>query len=909
MEYYDHYLFDNNISFKLNLICFSSLINKIKINNDPIPILFKEFCEIEALLDMKNLTKILYFNIKSVHKILYEFDQIINITDKMGNNLSFNYYLSLLISAEKEIINYEFSTNYINLYNKNKKSDGYKYYNLINSKIIIDLINNLKQSIIYEENEDGDFIKKIEKENKDNIKNNINILKDINLNISEKDIYEKNVEELYTNIILGLIKNNKLCDFEYSNNIFEQLDFENIDIQFLNSRNLFKQIEEVLNSKNEYIKNNIINKFDDFNDINKVNFHYFLLKYILKSPFYIYKIPLLLEAHRNIIKILKLQEYIIFTVTNQIFIERIDYIIKKLCDFDYYYETEYLNKRKNKGNENNTNIKSLILKNSKVIFDISINKKINPEISKIECIYEDKNKISFDEMLKLQEKSNESKNKSKLNINFELFLNYISVCKNIIENQTNNFQFDYNFKLYLEFTKILSTDNIYNINVHYNVQEHPFYKLDIGASDENILLKKYNELEGLLSLMKRLNFQLDIENSKLRETSLKSTALYSKIYDTISNSSNPKNEIQKIFTPDVIDDIETIYQIIDFEKLIFKHEESVKILLELKNGYYFSCGNDKEMILFDENFNVLKKIDNLEDILYNIIEINNNEKSIELFACYGKFIYTIDINKINFEVEYEKYEIPNMKTLFSRKINNNDYVLGGNNGAMIIKKLFNLINEEKKMYKLVNFSIRTGLIINDKYIALISNELIPNGANLLAICNMKEIKNKHLITDYSFNLSENSLSLIKFEDGKNLLICACKKYKSNQTNGILIVGVDSIESENIKYKYYKTNNFIPYCFCQIYLTIFIFIGGFNIDKRQGEIRLYKIINENINELIFIQSVEIFDDDFNNYNGIDMPINNIIQTKDSGKIIITTLDGYIFLFNKPNLDYYNKKHKG
>jgi hypothetical protein len=190
------------------------------------------------------------------------------------------------------------------------------------------------------------------------------------------------------------------------------------------------------------------------------------------------------------------------------------------------------------------------------------------------------------------------------------------------------------------------------------------------------------------------------------------------------------------------------------------------------------------------------------------------------------------------------------------------------------------------------------------------------------------IKVKHIIQDNSFSivkqiaydlknsLGETCENLIDYiscqimtDSGQNFLICACKKYKSNQTNGIFILDVDSIESENIKYKYYKTNNFIPYCFCQIYSTIFLIIGGYNVDKRQGEIRLYKIINGNIVELIYIQSVEIFDDDFNNFNGIDMPINNIIQTKDSGKIIVTTLDGYIFLFNKPNLDYYNKKHKG
>ena len=41
----------------------------------------------------------------------------------------------------------------------------------------------------------------------------------------------------------------------------------------------------------------------------------------------------------------------------------------------------------------------------------------------------------------------------------------------------------------------------------------------------------------------------------------------------------------------------------------------------------------------------------------------------------------------------------------------------------------------------------------------------------------------------------------------------------------------------------------------------------------------------------------------------MPVNNIIQTKDTGKIVITTIDGKIYLFTKPNLDYCNKKHKG
>ena len=900
----DNFIINNELSKKLYLVCFASLNNKIKLNNDPIPFLLKEFSEIEPLFDMNNLTKILYFNIKTIHKILYDFDQIIHINDNMSKNLSFNYYLSLLIVADSELINYEFSKNYINLFNEMKKLEGNQYFNLINSKITLELINNFKNSTSGEESEDENFVEKLEKENREDIKNNLYILADIQLKLSEEDIYERNVEKLYVDIIIGLIKSNKLCDFEYSYNIFKQLEFENIDIQFLESKNLFNLIEETLNTNNEYIKNNIINNFNDINNISKINFHYFLLKFIFKNSLYIYNISFLFQTHKKIIEILKLKEYITFAITNQMYIDRIDYIIKKLCDLDYYYETEYLNKRKSKENENITIIKSSILKKSKIIFYISINKKIFPEITKIECIYEEEKKINLNEMLKLQK--NNGENKSKLNINFELFLNYLCSCKSIIENQKNNFQFNYNFKLYLEFTKNLSESNIYNINVEYNVQEHPFYKLDIGTSDENILIKKYNELEGLFSLLKRINFQIDLENDKFKETLLK-TAVFCSKKESIDTSIK---DLDKIFTSNVIDEIEMNYQILSFEKLIFKHEKSVKFFLALKNGYYFSCGNDIQMVLYDEDFNELTKITNLEDILYNIIENNNNENSIELFATYGKSIYIININKNNFEVETKKYEVPNMKTLFCERVNNNDYILGGINCTMKINELFNYEKDEKKFSKIIdNFSTRNSLIINDKFIALTSNELIPNGTNLLTICDLIKDKNKYYINDYSFNLSENSMFLIKFEDGINILLCACKKYKSNQSNGILLVDINSLKEENIKYKYYVTNNFIPYCFCQLYSSIFIFIGGFNLDKRRGEINLYKIVNENINELIFVQNIEIFDDEYNNFYGIDMPINSIIQIKDSGKIIVTSINGYIFLFSKPNLDYYNKKHKG
>ena len=95
----DYYSFNANSSIKSNIIGYTSIKSEIQTNNDPIPFLFKDYSEVKSFFELKNLTKFLYFNIKSIHKILYEYDQIIQITDSMLNNLSFNFYLILLIKS------------------------------------------------------------------------------------------------------------------------------------------------------------------------------------------------------------------------------------------------------------------------------------------------------------------------------------------------------------------------------------------------------------------------------------------------------------------------------------------------------------------------------------------------------------------------------------------------------------------------------------------------------------------------------------------------------------------------------------------------------------------------------------------------------------------------------------------
>ena len=127
MEQLNYYLFNDKLSNTLNILLYSSLYSRIKINNDPIPSLLNDDSEIKNFYGFKYLTKIIYFNMKSVHRLLYEFELIIRINESMPNDLSFNYYLILLIKDEAEIINYEFSIKYIKIFNNLKNNEENKY--------------------------------------------------------------------------------------------------------------------------------------------------------------------------------------------------------------------------------------------------------------------------------------------------------------------------------------------------------------------------------------------------------------------------------------------------------------------------------------------------------------------------------------------------------------------------------------------------------------------------------------------------------------------------------------------------------------------------------------------------------------------------------------------------------------
>ena len=158
----------------------------------------------------------------------------------------------------------------------------------------------------------------------------------------------------------------------------------------------------------------------------------------------------------------------------------------------------------------------------------------------------------------------------------------------------------------------------------------------------------------------------------------------------------------------------------------------------------------------------------------------------------------------------------------------------------------------------------------------------------------------------------NGLILLDIEkENKKIILSACKKYIPDQENGILLIKPDIKENEKIWTKFISTENFEVNCFCQINIigkkknikTNYFFVGGFDTQKRQGLIKLYRVVfnKEKDMNIEFLEDI-IFDDD-KVLEGFEGTINCIIQSKSNGKILVSCWDTKIYAFSKPNIDYY------
>ena len=204
---------------------------------------------------------------------------------------------------------------------------------MIISKIVIELIKNYKETSNYKEEKEVEILNKIENDNKKIIEENINYFSEIGLNITKEGILLKNVDEIYIDIIYILMKERKFEDYEYSNKILKELDLENIDI----TKYMLDNLNKFLNSNESYIIDYMINCVEDLVNEKKINFYYLLFKYLFKNSIYIYNISLLSKTRRNILNILKSNtNYLSISIYPNIK-DKLEFIIKKLCDSKYYY--------------------------------------------------------------------------------------------------------------------------------------------------------------------------------------------------------------------------------------------------------------------------------------------------------------------------------------------------------------------------------------------------------------------------------------------------------------------------------------------------------------------------------------------------------------------------------------------
>ena len=227
---------------------------------DPITMLISNFKETQKILDLKeeNICKFLYFNRNKVHQILYEDEERINI-DYVGlkKNLSFYFYLYLLTRYNDIEINYSYSIDLIKEINELQNTNNDKIYKkILIAKIIIQLIHNYKQNDDNKiEKKEEDILNNIEENNNSIIKEHLIAFSKIGIDMKEDKIYkEKNIDEIYIEIIVGLIKSNKFDNYEETYNIIEELDLENIII----TKKMFNTLSEALDPKKGYITLNFI---------------------------------------------------------------------------------------------------------------------------------------------------------------------------------------------------------------------------------------------------------------------------------------------------------------------------------------------------------------------------------------------------------------------------------------------------------------------------------------------------------------------------------------------------------------------------------------------------------------------------------------------------------------------------
>ena len=572
------------------------------INNNNIT-LIESYKELSGLLNYINKDDqklFFYLNRIKIQALLLDEDQIIKINNE---NINYNglkslFYLSLAIKNDRFVINYSYDSFFINdLYNSIKEEKN-KLKKLLLYILFDIFFDNYKQFNSTNDSNTSDIIDKTTDEIKIFLNQQLSVLNEFDLFLHKKEDDLIDIENIYSGIIIWLIKNRKFDNYKYVEDIMKQLDLGNIEL----TSNIFKELKKEFdeNSKEEYIDNYKIKNFESLNNENIINFNFLLFKYVFKISIYIYNIDFLLESKKAIYNLLKkdydrIQKLITPNKheSNQNFDERKAFIIKRFIDLDYYILGDELKK-----------LYEVLEYYKHFYFE---NK---DEIKEIEDTIQKKVKKNIKKYLDLYDKA------KKMNIRYEL-LKYI---------------YDGNIK-----DKKYTQDSFLE-NIVKPWEDH----IENFIHEKKLNFQKYGKYKKMFKLV--FNFFSNIDNKKsiLKIFTEEEVDIFMKNYNDYHNLMIVKTYFNNFLFESKKEDIEAINS--SFKDIINNNlDEYLKYLHEakqLKSQYkflkeIFNIGNKK--ITEDEMNNILKKWERIKNMLEERkFDLEDEDIKKRLFIYFNK---------------------------------------------------------------------------------------------------------------------------------------------------------------------------------------------------------------------------------------------------------------------------------
>ena len=305
--------FSNNLRLDLSyngLISQSEVFNILEdINNkdekekikiiDPVQESIENYANIKSILENKgiNIFEYLYLNKERIHIILYNEDENITISSEMMKKFSDYYYLYFLIRAE-ELLNYKYEYRLLSELKEKVNIEKSPIKKIIFSKILLCLIKNFNE--IYGD-EFGDKCEEMEEDCKNWINSEKHSLKKYNINLDLDKLADDGVEidDIYINILISLIKNNKLNDSQDTLNILSELEIKNLRL----NKKIYNGLKPIFNEND--LKKYLISSYSDLINNEIITFYRMLFVYILKSSDYIFNIQFFIDLRTKIIGLVK----------------------------------------------------------------------------------------------------------------------------------------------------------------------------------------------------------------------------------------------------------------------------------------------------------------------------------------------------------------------------------------------------------------------------------------------------------------------------------------------------------------------------------------------------------------------------------------------------------------------------